>query len=832
MRSVWTNHRKYLIRTSALWAGATVGAGLFMPLHAAHATELNPTEIVVTARRTEEVIQNVPISMTVFNQEMLSERNVTNAADLVSYTPSLNVNTRFGSDQASFAIRGFTQDLATTASVAVYFADVVAPRAGGGTITAGDGAGPGAFFDLQNVQVLKGPQGTLFGRNTTGGAIQLIPQEPTNTLGGYLELSAGNYDMNRVQGVLNVPITDDVRARFGLDTLRRDGYLKNISGIGPSRLADVDYWAGRASVMWDVTDAVQNYTIATYTHSENNGSLQKEIACNTDPQSPGAQLGANFCPPSFAAQPHGFYTVQSDNSDPVSKLKQLQIINTTTWDINDDLTVKNILSFATLEQDMRGAVFGSNWKIPGFSQPNGQPLPLIMAMSGQMPGYHSNDQSTWVEELQLQGVAFDDKLNWQLGYYFENSRPNDWSGSQSPSLLSCLDGQLGADPNSWTCADVLGFQSGVSVGSIERNLHKQEFNNQAVYSQATYDITDEWRATLGLRYTVDKTHADVNRTTWTGFPSGLGLIIPGFPLPGAPTNAFCSQTGESAANGCVHSASQRSEAPTWLIDVDYLPLPDVMIYAKYARGYRQGNIVPSTPPGLDAYDPEKVDAYELGAKTSFRSVISGTFNIALFYNKLEDQQLQAGYTPIPGLANGSATTAIVNAGSSTIQGVEAETTLKLMDGLMFNVAYTYLDTRLDKLSTPFVPAGWAYVPTAIEGGHLTFSPRHTVVTGLSYQLPLPEEVGDISAGATYTFTSSQISSSGSPYGVLPARQLLNLNLGWKAIYGSPFDASFFMTNARDEKYVSYVAGLHNDLGAEFGTLGEPKMWGVRAKYNF
>ncbi len=207
-------------------------------------------EVIVTARRKEESLQDVPISMTVFSQETLDERNVISATDLVKYTPSLSANTRFGSDQASFAIRGFTQEFRTTASVGVYFADVVAPR-GGAVITAGDGAGPGAFFDLQNVQVLKGPQGTLFGRNTTGGAIQLVPQKPTGELEGYAELSAGNYDMERAQGVINVPLGERARARFGVDTMQRDGYMKNVSDVGPNRLTDADYMAGRASLSVD-----------------------------------------------------------------------------------------------------------------------------------------------------------------------------------------------------------------------------------------------------------------------------------------------------------------------------------------------------------------------------------------------------------------------------------------------------------------------------------------------------------------------------------------------------------------------------------------------------
>ena len=788
------------------------------PTQSAHAAVADPSEIVVTARRTEEVIQNVPISMTVFNQEMLNERNVTNAADLVAYTPSLNVNQRFGSDQASFAIRGFTHDLATTASVAVYFADVVAPRAGGGSITGGDGAGPGAFFDLQNVQVLKGPQGTLFGRNTTGGAISLIPQEPTSKLEGYLELSAGNYDMNRAQGVLNIPISDNVRARLGFDRMQRDGYLENVTDIGPSRFSNIDYWSGRASVIWDVNDSIQNYTIGMYTHSDNNGSIQKMMGCAPA----GSALFATNCAETQALQGDGFYKVANgDYENPEATLKQWQIINTTTWDVNEALTVKNIMSYASLDQTMIGSLFGSNFSYPGLGK-------FVTFPSFPVPGLDSNNQSTFVEEIQLSGTAFDDKLTWQGGYYYENSRPNDWTGSMSPSMIACPNG-LGLDPSAWQCADVVSAAVAggtFPIGNVGYNTAKQEFNNQALYSQATYDISDEWRATLGLRYTIDRTKADYNRSLYAAFPA--------LPPGGAPTAAFCND-GTPIAIGssqpaCKEHNSQRSEAPTWLFDIDYLPTPDVMIYAKYARGYRQGNIVPPAPPGLQSYDSEQVDAYEIGAKTTFHGAIPGTFNVAFFYNELTDQQLQMGFVPQPG-TNGTGTTAIVNAGQSTIQGAELETTLKLLDGLTFNLGYTYLETHVDSIDIPSL-SGWDGAPSVEEGGHLTFSPRHTVITGLSYQLPFPAEVGEVSLGGTYTFTSDQFATTDGPFANLGSRRLVNLSAGWRAIYGSGFDASIFVTNARDEEYRTYVSGLYTHLGAEFGTVGEPRMYGARIKYNF
>src|SRR5439155_10646687 len=146
------------------------------PAPPAQAAKHEDEEIVVTARRREELLQNVPISITVYNQQQLDNRNITTATELATYTPSLTANARFGPDKASFVLRGFSQIDTTSPTVGVYFADVVALRANPGT-TAGNGAGPGQFFDLQTVQVLKGPQGTLFGRNTTGGAILLVPNK-------------------------------------------------------------------------------------------------------------------------------------------------------------------------------------------------------------------------------------------------------------------------------------------------------------------------------------------------------------------------------------------------------------------------------------------------------------------------------------------------------------------------------------------------------------------------------------------------------------------------------------------------------------------------------
>ena len=829
------------IYKSVVWPTAVLSIGLSAPVFAQSQSSAVVEEIIVSARRQEESSQDIPIAITVVDQETMANNNVFSSADLKQFTPSLAVNNRFGADQATFAVRGFTQELRTTASVGFYFAEVVAPR-GGGSVTAGDGAGPGAFFDLQNVLVLKGPQGTLFGRNTTGGAILLTPQEPTNSLEGYLEGSAGDYDMQRVQGVINVPISDTVRARFGVDTMKRDGYLNNRSGFGPSELGDTDYFAARASVMWDITDSVENYTIVSYTDSENNGTVSGLFAGN-----PGASQGLDpvECNAQLQRQGNDFYGVESLTPNPTSKLEQWQIINKTSWTINDDLTFRNIISYADLEQTNRTSVFGINLGYPVSNVGSGR---YQHSESNGVPGLPTNSQTSFVEEMQLQGYAMDGDLTWQAGLYYENSRPDGASGSQSINQLYC-DVYNPNDPGSAICGN--GLQNG-GFGGISRQAGKIEYTTKAIYTEATYDLSDKWKVTGGLRYTDDKVEGEItDARLWGGFglvPTGNPArpVAPGF---GVLTPSFQQRCLYDTADPvtCSENLEQSSDAVTGLIDFDYFVTDDVMLYAKYSRGYRMGSINMFGGDPYREFGPETVDAYEIGAKTTFGGPVPGTFNIAVFYNDLSDQQLQVGFIPLGGQ---TPTTGIQNAGSSVIQGLEAETSLMLTEDLNLTLSYTYLDTELKEAEQPGVAIqpgqpgygsglnitadGTALLSSSsVVGEHLSFSPRHSLVAGLNYRLPLPVEIGDISVGATYSYTDKQLTTSpaSSPYAWLPSYEVVNLNANWKSIMGSNFDAGLFMTNAFDEEYTNYVSGLWGQ-GFESRVVGVPKMWGAKVRYNF
>jgi iron complex outermembrane recepter protein len=835
----------------ALCAALTAIFGSAEPVAAqtSNASANTLEEVIVTARRTEERLQDVPISISVFSQEQLMRNNVTSAIDLATVTPSLSVNNNFGNDNASFAIRGFVQDIGTPPSVGTYFADVVVPRGPTQGTTAGDSAGPGSFFDLQNLQVLKGPQGTLFGRNTTGGAVLLVPQKPTSKFEGYGELSAGNYAMKRVQAAINLPFSDTARLRIAADYQKRNGYLENHSGIGPEDFNDVDYFAARASLVLDLMPNLENYTIASYSKSDNNGTVEKMIAASpvgTNPLNVAAGF-ANFIGvfstaqlAAEAARGAGFYDVQASMPhDAQSTVQQWQLINTTTWRVSDELTLKNIASYAEFSDVQKAPLFGANWQLstlPAIYQFVFQlGIPSYLYEVSPAPGHKSADQSTYTEELQLQGSALNQRLTYQGGAYFEWSDPLSVIGNQTGILAPCTD--LAA----LACTDPLGMLFTLAVGqpthvgSSNVTVGKTAYRDRGLYAQSTYSITDQFKLTGGVRYTWDDQTNTSTRYTYT-FPVTA-------PFTAAPSRS-CTDLAQTAAN-CVESLEAKSNKPTWVIDFDYKPTEDMLLYAKYARGYRAGGIVPNAPADLRTFNPEKVDNYELGLKTTFRGPMPGIFNIAAFYNDFSDQQLQIGLNAAPGAAV-APTSAIANAGKSRISGAEVEFAITPVRGLVFDINYSYLKAEIREIA-PITTTDPNYVPAAVfisSGTPLVLSPENKIVASGRYTLPLDKSIGAISLGATYSYTSQQqanyayldpavVAMMGGNYGTLPSYALLNLDLGWTSIFGSGVDLTAFGTNVTNKEYYSYVPGLGSiQGGAEFAQVAAPRMYGVRLRYRF
>jgi len=812
-------------------------------------------QITVTATRRVERLQDVPISIAVFNQQQLSDHNVVSAQDLAAYTPSLSANSNYGNDNTSFAIRGFVQDTGTAPSVGTYFADVVEPRGASNGLPTGSGAGPGDFFDLENVQVLKGPQGTLFGRNTTGGDVLLVPQKPTDQLGGYIEGSYGNYDLQRIQAVLNVPLAENIRFRVGLDHESQDGYLRNTSDIGTSRYDGINYTAVRASLDIDVTSNIENYTIASYTHSDTTGSVQKMIACapNTSiftlaQKGPtNADFLINGCsqmtPGAANYQGGGFYDVGANDMYPASVSNTYRAINTTSWQISDNIKVKNIASYSQYNDIFNSPIFGTNFILAaepanplGFPFPAFPAYPVGFAESVAVPhGYTANEQ-TYTDELQFQGQAFGDRLIWQAGGYLESSDPLSNVGSQTPGLIPCQ----GPGLANLNCQDVGGAELAFGtfpVGVVNYTAGKTAYRDRAGYVQGTYKITDELKFTGGLRYTQDSEFADTKQVSYH-FPAFYA---------GPPSASFCTNPLSNAQ--CVSDYAQHSHAPTWLLDLDYTPTDNLLFYAKYSRGYRAGTIAPNVSAPFNYVQPEKVDTFEGGVKSSWEGAISGIVDAAGFYNDFSNQQLQVGFDPNPDYQNSgfpapvSATAAPVNAGKSRIYGAELDATIIPMEGVTLRADYTYLNTEIVKSTLRIGPPGpndlYEVFGQFIVGGPLELSPTNKATFTASYTLPLDESIGKVTAGATFTHTDRMLTNYGdSALGgafagldYVQATNLLGLNVDWANVGGRPMDLSLFATNVTGEKYYTYIPGLAGE-GFETASVGAPAMWGVRLRYTF
>ena len=786
-------------------------------------------EVIVTARRVEERLEDVPISITVFNQQQLSNRNIVTPDDLAIYTPSLSTNGVTGRDNTSYSIRGFTQQIDTSPSVAVYFADVVAPRSGG-TVPQGDGAGPGSFYDLQNVQVLKGPQGTLFGRNTTGGAVLLVPQKPTGKLEGFVEGLYGSYDWRGLQGAVNVPINDNLRVRLAFDNQSRDGLTKNI-GLGPD-LDNRNYNAVRGSIVWDVTPSIESYTILSYVHSRDKGSGFTLIGCN-----PATFVGADVCGPNATEQGGGPHTVSTDLPNPENERDEYRAINTTTWQARDWLTVKNIASYTLLQGHYTSDIFSTDIKVPtAVTVPVLGALPagalagtrLQFIDTTDAPNKYATDQKSFTEELQFQGRIGGDRFVWQAGGYYEQSTPNaGYVGNISTQLVNCTNvlALQCYDPIAQVIRQALpaalaGFIP--AVGGVQQRLSQIEFRNAGIYGQATYALTDKLKLTGGIRYTSDRVKSLSEETTYT------------FLVPNVPT-ANCIEPDANLANNCFLKTSTKSSAPTGLVDLDYKPIQDILLYGKYSRGYRQGSISPDAATGFRTFQPESIDAYETGLKYDIHGPFRGFFNIDYFYNTLYNEQISAVFTA----KDTSLATAdgILNATKSKTYGFEVESGITPFQGFNVNGSFSYLQTKLISAPPVVLPADSPFASAAYSadiGGPLIYSPHDRGSITPSYILPLDPSIGQVVLAATYSYTSSQttISKSQSSLGVVPSFYTLNLNLNWNHVHGSNVDLSAFATNVTNKTYEIQVAGILNSSGIEFANFGEQRVVGAKVRYSF
>jgi len=552
-------------------------------------------EIVVTARRREEKLQSVPVAITAFTPADIETNHIESASDLAHFVPGLT-SSQETRDEQVFYLRGQGPNggQGGAPGVVTYFAEVPFYA-----------SGPGIYFDLDNLQVLRGPQGTLFGRNTTGGAVLFEPKKPTNNFEGYLEASFGDYNLHGEEGAINVPIVDDkllVRAAFNVD--QRDGFTHDYTT--GKNLDNRDYWAFRLGVTWRPTDDFENYIVYDSLYSHTNGTGVELQAINTyrsptDNASQETTFVQTFCPAlpapctlpqqllaqQAAVGPRGTFT--SPGLGGLDKTYSYGITDIAKYDLNDDITLKNIFGYRVLKNLLRYDLEGTPFPVIDFTTPNGWNL--------------SNSQYT--DEVQFQGKSLGGNLNWIAGAFGEFLHPGGYTVAQLNTTSVIAPHAIGIPLNVVLESNAQGQNALGPEGITERT--------QAFFLQGTYDLAgvsdalENLKFTAGARYTWDYTSNSNFESVKVYLPAKFG----GGQVASIPCDPCIPGVTEPVA-------SHTFQAPTWTTDLDYQITPDTLLYAKASRGFKSGGFNGAgTPPFQIEYESEFVTDVEIGMKSDW-----------------------------------------------------------------------------------------------------------------------------------------------------------------------------------------------------------------------
>ena len=743
-------------------------------------------DIVVTARRKEESMQSVPIAVQAFSGDALTKQNVQDATDLQKLVPALTTYQQ-ARDEVTMSIRGQSSSGASSQGqnprVTAYFSQV--------PLQTGD-TGPGKFFDLQNVQVLKGPQGTLFGRNSTGGAVLYEPTKPGREFGGYVNLQYGRFDDRQIEGAINVPASDTLSFRFAGKMAKRDGFTKNI--VTGQELDDRNYLGLRGSMLWTPSDSFENFLMVDYTRSTTNGSSQQIAGINTN-----ALLGdrggvpiylggtssatriAMFEDPKLqnqiANQLAGGPRISQSSVDGVSRSRGYGITNISTYKISDDLTLKNIFGYRRFKQMSRYDMDGTAFPLLDQVTPDGDWSTNLRQISN---------------ETQLQGKLFDGALDFTVGTFFL------WSKSPSPQR---------------------NVQLSVTTPSL--SISSPVERSQAVFGQATYDFSNAGleglSLTAGYRYTHDFRSVEAANYRDNGREASLAND---WAIPNTVGNC-------SLAAGCPTSTKASFNASSYNFSIDYKVSPTTLVYATHRRGYRAGGLNPQALNFGVAYGPEKVTDFEIGLKTDFNvGDVKGRLNLAGFISKQKDAQISQAF-PVQIGGSTSLVNLIVNAATAKIKGIEADLTLKPIENLTLGASYSYTDAKYTSVLD--VSTG-----KEITGRPFPFLAKHRLNLSANLTVPLADNVGELGFGANWSYSSKySLSVFEDPYGVENGYNQLDLRADWNNLAGQEgLSVGVFVNNVTKQLYKIGGVPIYPVLGTTSVIYNEPRTWGLQLRYRF
>lgn len=780
-------------------------------------------EVVVTAQRREGSLQDTPIAISAFSSEKLQMLGVKNIAQIAAFAPNTTIqrppNTNSG--MAVF-IRGIGTSetaLLTDPKIGIYIDDIYMSKTMGAVFD---------IVDIERIEVLRGPQGTLFGRNTTGGAISVVTAKPSGEFGVKADASFGNFGLRRTGLSVDLPAVANVSAKLSWMAKETDGWATNDYRGEPlppadqvsRKLAYEDNQAWRLALRWTPSDKLTvDYS---YDRTNNQGSAPPFQVIHVKDS-----LYNGFSTTPFPFEFLGgelYQQMAAGVGDPEKRQERFHLDSQTddwldveghaltlAWQL-DELTLKYIFGHRETANGYLGADYGGAYSARDAFYGGGS----VVGVPEYSAGVDKDIEMT-THEFQVFGNAFDEQLSYTLGAFLYDE---DVSESQ-PQTFALPILYVAGEPALLAAYQALGFcDGGICTGSqrlplpfgapgADPNLNGvsdfnfgQEMESWALYGQVSYDISDALTATFGLRYTEEEREAYVFNEDFAHVKQSDAI-----------------KSGEKWDN--ISGA----------FDLSYRITDDISVYGKYTQGFNGGgyNARSGSPGGfVTPTDEETVEAYELGLKSEWldRRV---RLNMALFMNDYTDIQItqfEAG--------TGGASSVIVNAGEGIYQGLEVDFAAILTEGLSLDLSYGYLDAEFD--SYEGINPATEQLEDIADVTTVPYAPEHTLALGVQYDFPATA-LGDLSARVDFTYKDEVVFHPfNNQHDAADARTLINARVSLDSIpvFGSSehrLGLSLWAKNLSDEEY--------REFGIDFGALGwagalfgEPRTYGIDLRYQF
>ena len=737
----------------------------------AEASDRPIEEIIVTSQRRAENMQSVPVAVTAFSGDDLDEMGIVDIKGITERTPGFTMGV-FNPGQPQYYIRGIGSNedgAGGDQSVIVFVDEIYIGRSAGSDLD---------LFDLERVEVLRGPQGTLFGKNVIGGAVSLVTKKPSEETEVKFEGTVGNLSALTFRGLASGQIADNTYAKFSFSSRRRDGYLKSqidqfpqffpgISGnlLGKFDQLDVNSDSFRGALRFVPTDRMEINLTANYSTMDRAGPSYRSIG-------PG---GIPFL--ADAALLPGYEDRHHENllEDPgLSKNDIYGITARLDYDIGDTMTFTSLSSYRDVEAEQQWFLSTKNLTALRLST---NTVPLYLVGSND----YTDDSETFTHEFRLTGSW--GRLNLVSGLYYLNEKTD--RNETGPIGIDFSNGMGG-----------VGLSIPVIVGGDDQG---NETDSYSVFAQLTFDLTERLAVSVGGRQTWEE-----KNITRVGTPTAL-----------APARIFDFETGEDWS------------AFTGRVGIEWQATDDLFLYATIAEGFKSGGyqgaadneLIASTP-----FNPEEAVLYELGAKSEWLDN-RVRLNVAVFttdYSDLQILQLLVPEDAVPGTAG---TLITQNAADADIKGVEVEFTFVPVANLTIQGAYTHLNTEFSNF---FIPSGFrppdlgGATPVDRTGNELRNAPKHAFNVLARYDWNLANG-GALSVQGDWRYKDKAFQDPDVlDFAAVPSYDVVD----FRASYlwpGANFETTLWMRNAFDEDYF-----LHNWplQGSGQATPAPPRTYGL------